>query len=100
MLRRELRRLQQKFGLGLELRDVKWVPRDGEFSGEVKDGVVYVYDREPEKAVETLKHEVIDSVLTEPIEPLIKYINLQKSLIEALVYRRKERAVERLSKLL
>jgi len=29
-------------------------------SGEVKGGVVYVYEAEEGKAVETLKHELID----------------------------------------
>ena len=99
-LRCELRKLQRKLGLGLELRDVRWIPREGVFSGEVRDGVVYIYDKEPEKAVKTLKHEVIDQALTEILEPLVKYINLQKSLIEAFVYKRKEKLVDGLSDLL
>jgi len=98
VLRRELRRLQRKYGLSLELKGVKWVPGDGELSGEVKNGIIYIYDREPEKAVETLKHEFLDYALRGILEPLVKYINLQKSLIESLVYRRKERVVEELSK--
>lgn len=96
-LRRELRRLQQRYGLGLELKDVKWIPREGDLSGEVKNGVVYVYDKDCEKAVRTLKHEILDQTLTEVLEPLVRYINLQKSLIEGLVYRRKERVVGKLS---
>lgn len=99
-LRGELRRLQQRYGLGLGLRDVKWFPREEVFSGEVKDGVVYIYDKEPKAAVETLKHEILDYAVMEILEPLIRYVNLQKSLVENLVYRRKESFVEKLSKLL
>jgi hypothetical protein len=72
-LRRELRRLQQKYGLGWELKDVKWIPKEGEFSGEVKNGIVYVYDKKLEEAVKTLRHEFLDQILAEILEPLVRY---------------------------
>jgi len=76
LLRCELRRLQEKSDLGMEHKDIRWIPREGVFSGEVINGIVYVYDREPEKAVETLKHEVLNQALTEVLEPLVRYINV------------------------
>jgi hypothetical protein len=101
-LRRELRRLQRRYGLGQGLAGVKWLPMDdGELSGEVKGNTVYIYEEDPVKALEVLRHEVIDHHLTEELlEPLVKHINLQKSLIESLIYRRKEEVIERLSRLL
>ena len=48
-LKRELKRFQQKYGLGLELKGVGWMPGEGELSGEIRGGIIYVYDREAEK---------------------------------------------------
>ena len=90
LLRRELRRLQQKFGLGLELKDVKWIPREGELSGEVKGSAVYVYDRDPEKAVRTLRHEVLGYHLTEKIiRKPIELLNLILKSIKGDIFKRR-----------
>jgi len=100
-LRRELRRLQEKFGLGLELKDVRWVPKDGVFSGEVKDGIVYVYDKEPEEAIRTLRHEVLDFHLTEKIiRKPINLLNLILKHLETEIYQEKEKLINRLTDLL
>jgi hypothetical protein len=67
----------------------------------VKGNVVYVYDEDEERALLTLKHEFIDyHINSDVVEPLIKYINMQKCLIEDLIYGRKERLVKRFLKLL
>jgi hypothetical protein len=100
-LEKELRRLKRGLNAGYNLR-VRWIP-DGEskLSGEVKGTVIYVYEKDEGKAVETLKHEFIDHHITrEVVGPLVEYVNMQKSLIESLIYRRKEELVEGLSKLL
>ena len=101
-LKRELGRLQRRYGLGLGLVEVRWLPREGGgLSGEVKGDTVYVYDPDPADALKTLRHEVLDHHLTsEILDPLVGLINLQKSAIERMVYRRKEELLEKLAKLL
>ncbi len=100
-LEEELRRLRVESGLGYEL-SVKWIPKpDSNRHGEVKGTTIYVYDDCEDRAVLTLKHEFIDyHISKEVIEPLIKYINVQKCLIEDLIYSRKERLVKRFLRLL
>jgi len=97
----ELERLKKVSGLGEELK-VRWVPNpNSDRHGEVKGDVVYVYDEDEERALLTLKHEFIDyHISSDVVEPLIKYINMQKCLIEDLIYGRKERLVKRFLKLL
>ena len=100
-LEKELRRLKRGLNAGYNLR-VRWIP-DGEskLAGEVRGSVIYVYEKDEGKAVETLKHEFIDHHISrEVVGPLVEYVNIQKSLIESLIYRRKEELVEGLSKLL
>ena len=97
----ELRRLERLFGVETGLT-VRWLPDSGsERHGEVKGGVIYIYDERFEEAVSTLRHEFVDyyvSVMV--VEPLIKYINLQKCLIEELIYGRKEIFVMKVLRLL
>ncbi|MEM2905723.1 MAG: hypothetical protein QW587_08330 [Candidatus Bathyarchaeia archaeon] len=99
-LARELERLKRETGLGQGLL-VKWCPdADSDRHGEVKGDVIYVYDMDEERALATVKHEFIDyHISKEIVEPLVEYVNMQKRTIEALIYRRKEVLVERLSKL-
>lgn len=86
---------------GYDLR-VRWIPDDGsKLSGEVKSGVIYIYEKYEGKALEVLKHEFIDHHITrEIVKPLVTYVNMQKSIIESLIYKRKEDLVDKLSKLL
>lgn len=100
-LREELEKLKRESGFGYELR-VKWVPNpNSDRHGEVKGDVIHIYDEHEERALLTLKHEFIDyHINKEVVEPLIKYINMQKCLIEDLIYSRKERLVKRILKLL
>lgn len=100
-LEEELERLKALLNVGCSLI-VRWIPSDeSKLSGEVRGGIVYVYERDEERAIATLKHEFIDHHITsEVVRPLVEYINVQKSLIEGLIYKRKEEIVERLSRLL
>ena len=95
-LARELNRLKRVTGLGHHL-EVMWRPDEAsDRHGEVKGNLIFIYDLAEEDAVRTLKHEFLDYLITdEIIDPLVKQINLQKSLIESLVYERKERIIER-----
>lgn len=100
-LEEELERIKKKSGLGHEL-GVRWIPNpNSDRQGEVKGSTIYIYDKDVNEAILTLKHEFIDHYITrEVVKPLIEYVNMQKRIIEGLVYRRKERLVEGLSKLL
>lgn len=100
-LEEELGRLKIESGLGEEL-SVKWTPNlDSGKHGEVKGTTIYIYDDREDRAILTLRHEFIDyHVSKEVIEPLIKYINIQKCMIEDLIYSRKERLVKRFSRLI
>jgi hypothetical protein len=100
LLRSELKRLQRKFGLGLEL-DVKWLPKDGELSGEVRSNTIYIYEVKEEKAIQALRHEVLDHLITSRIvKPLVGLINLLIKAREAEIYEEKEKIVETLSKII
>lgn len=100
-LESELERLKIDSGMGYEL-SVRWVPNpDSDMHGEVKGTVIYVYDDSEDRALLTLKHEFLDyHISKDVIEPLIKYINVQKCMIEDLIYNRKERLVKSFLKLL
>jgi hypothetical protein len=100
-LEEELERLQARFQLCGELK-VLWRPgAENGLSGEVRDGTIYVYEEDELRAVQTLKHELVDYVITSRlVKPLVDLINLLIRSKEAEVYREKERVVEALSKLL
>ncbi len=100
-LMEELERIKAKVGMGHDLK-LKWAPSlASDKHGEVRGNVILIYDEELEDALQTLRHEFIDYNITkEVLEPAVQYINMQKSLIESLLYRRKESLVDRLSKLL
>ena len=94
----ELERLRGMMGLGSELT-LSWHPDEGsDRHGEVKNNIILVYDRDEREAIKTLRHEFVDHVITtELIKPLTELINMQKKLIESMIYERKERIVESFS---
>jgi len=85
-----------------DLIGVVWKPDQyGRLSGEVKNGTVYIYEADKEKALQTLRHEMIDYQITSNlIQPLVDLVNLLIKSKENEVYKSKERVIERLSKLL
>jgi len=102
-LERELERLKRRVGLGLDLH-VVWAPNhvkynvDGNpLSGEVRGNVILIYDEDPERALETLKHEFLDYVISHEIEePYKMLINKLIDAFESVMYRKKEKIIERL----
>ena len=100
-LGRELKRLQQIYKLGLELSEVRWIPDgDPKADGRVADNIIYIYERDPEKALEVLKHEVLDHALTTKIiSPLTDLVNLLVKDKAEKVYREKEKLIKCLTKL-
>lgn len=81
--------------------ELVWLPdARRRFSGEVRNGILYIYEEDEEKAMETLKHELIDHVLTSNlITPLVGLVNLLIKSKEAEIYSEKEKIVDVLSKL-
>ena len=98
-LKSELKKLKELLNYGDQLK-VEWIPNKGSnVFGEVKGDTILIYV-EAEEAVKSLRHEFIDFCISKQIiKPLLKYINLQKCLIEDLVYDRKEKLVNKILKL-
>ena len=99
-LETELRRLAERLGLAEQLR-VKWVPGGkDDVSGEVVGGTVYVYEMELSRALETLRHEVIEYLLVKHHEEdYVTMINALVDVFNRVMRKRREELVERLSKI-
>ena len=93
----------QELATALEVRDLqfRWLPEQSRsLSGEVRNGILYVYESNEQKALETLKHELVDYVLTSKIvSPLVGLVNLLIKSKETEIYCEKEKIVDLLSKL-
>ena len=99
-LKAELERLVRTTGLGFELR-VVWEPHlDGSLSGEVKNRLIHIYEADEEKAIKTLQHEFLDYCISQAIEPYKEVTNNLIRMLNDDAYKRKERIVEALVKLL
>ncbi|MEM2027590.1 MAG: hypothetical protein QXO15_04770 [Nitrososphaerota archaeon] len=97
---KRLERLKHLLKMGYELK-VVWLPdNDSNLSGEVKGETIFIYEEDFEKALETLKHEFIDYAISKVIESYRDVTNKLLMLINEETYRRKERVIESLSKLL
>ena len=99
-LSKELERLKRKLGLGYELT-VKWLPRRKiEICGEIKGDVILIYEEDEAKAIETVKHEFLDYLISKAIDPYQKITNKLIGLINDEAYLRKEKLVEVLAVLI
>ena len=100
-LNEELERLRARLGLNHEL-GVVWIPNSGNaLSGEVKGNTIYIYEAEVDKALQSLRHELIDYLITSRIvKPLVDLMNLLIKSRESEIYEEKERLVKMLSRLL
>jgi len=99
-LRSVLQDLKQRLGIGYEL-DVSWLPdENAKLSGEVKGTCICIYEVNEEKALETLKHEFLDYIISKTIEPYEKIANKLIGLINDEAYRRKEKLIEVLAALI
>jgi hypothetical protein len=98
-LETELDRLKHKFQMGQELH-LQWVPNNGPKSGEVAGTTIRIYESDSTKALDTLRHEFIEYLLTQDlVGPYKRLINKLISLFEEEMYDRKEKLVERLREL-
>jgi hypothetical protein len=99
LLKQELAHLKSRFKLGQELR-LQWTPNSGPKSGEVNGTTICIYEADPTKALDTLRHEFIEYLLTRDlVAPYKRLINKLISLFEEEMYDRKEKLVERLLEL-
>lgn len=100
-LEEELSRLKRLLPCG-EALTVRWKPRPlSKISGKVAGDTIYVYDEDPREALNTLKHEYIDCLLTRSLViPLVTLVNTFVKLREKEIYERKERIVTDLIKLI
>jgi len=98
VLEEELEKLKRKLKMGYELR-VVWLPDDDlGLSGEVKGGIIYIYEESKEEAIHALKHEFLDYIISQIIEPYREVTNKLIMLINEQNYRKKERLIETFSK--
>jgi hypothetical protein len=99
LLKHELTRLKFKFRMGHELK-LQWIPNSGSKSGEVTGTTIRIYEADSKKALDTLRHEFIEYLLTRDlVAPYKRLINKLISLFEEEMYDRKEKLIERLQEL-
>ena len=94
LLEEELERLKARVGLAGHLNviwDPKEVPRGGE-SGTVKGSTIIIYDSDIDVALNTLKHEYVEYILTEEF--------FIPRLFEAKAHSRVDSLIEIISKLI
>jgi len=100
VLEEELGRLKRRFDMGYDLK-VVWVPDgNGRLCGEVKEETIFIYEKDLNKASETLRHEFVDYAVSRIIEPYKEVTNKLISLLNEKAYKQKEALVEKLCKLL
>jgi len=66
----------------------------------VRGKVVFIYERDCEETVKTLRHELIDYLVSQAIEPYREVTNRLIKMINEDAYKRKEKVVEALSRLI
>lgn len=96
----ELERLRSKAGVGHNLK-VVWSPYgDEKLSGRVDGSTLFVYECDEDLALEALRHEFVDYLVSQAVEPYRSVANRLINLLNEVCYRRKEEVVEALLKLL
>lgn len=94
----ELERLKKR--LGINDLQVIWIPEgDPELSGKVEGNTIFIYEVDEERAIDALRHEVIDHMVSKVIEPYRLVANKLVELINEEAYKRKEQVIESLKRL-
>jgi len=103
-LNKELRRLQQIFQIGVEL---KILYRPGELrinqsgkplSGEISGNFILIYEQDQMRAISTLYHEFVEYMILPLIQDYLDIINGLNCQVTLLLVKRKEEVVERFMK--
>lgn len=99
-LESQLERIQEKLRLGISLK-VVWMPNaDSDLAGEVKGNDILIYEENEGKALDILRHEILDYCISQAIEPYKEVTNRLIKVINEDAYKRKEKVVEALTRLL
>ncbi len=100
ILEEELERLKARVGIKTDFT-VVWLPKaDSKKEGEVVGNTIFVYSSDIDEALQTLRHEFVDIIVSSAIQPYLKLVNILLSAISEDAYKKKEEAVEALLKLL
>lgn len=100
MLQKELDCLKQKSMTGLDLK-VLWIPKtDYTKEGEVIGNTIYIYSTNLADALETLRHEFFDAMISMALKPYLELINALLSVISEQAYCKKEEVVESLVRMI
>jgi len=98
-LNEELERLKRIMGLNQGLT-VIWRPGASEvLSGEVKGQRVFIYEPDESEALSALRHELIDYLVSQAIDPYKEVTNALIKTINEDAYRAKESVVRALTRL-
>jgi len=113
-LNKELKRLQQKYGAGFELK-LEWMPTplldrptihraDGKklrVNGEWTNNTIIVYeDVDLNKALHVLRHEFIEwLLLSNLVDPYVILANTLQNVFQTITYKAQEKQVELLVRL-
>ena len=88
LLEEELARLKVRVALVGHLR-VVWMPNaNNALSGEVKGNAIFIYERDEEKALETLRHEIVDYCVSQAVDPYREVTNRLIKMINEDAYKR------------
>ena len=68
--------------------------------GGVRGKDILIYEESEDKALDTLRHEFLDYYISQAIEPYKEVTNWLIKMINGGAYKRKERVIEALAKLL
>jgi len=99
-LEQELKVLKQEFSLNCELNVVLAPRDDSNLLGEVKGKTIYIYTSDQKEAVETLRHEFLDYMISRVAEPYKEMVNKLVSLINEQAYQTKEIIVDSILRLI
>lgn len=95
-LQDELDKLKTITGIKKEFKII-WIPRqDSSIEGKVEDDAIIIYSTSIEQALETLRHEFFDLIISNAIKPYMNLVNALLSVIGENAYKSKEEAVESL----
>lgn len=104
----ELQKYQRKTGFGSRFTVRVADPSENPVvEGEVAGDIITIYSRSKDHATKVLRHEFVDALIVEAIEPYKQLANLQRAAINAMLaqiqegaYQEKEKIVESLLRLI
>jgi hypothetical protein len=99
-LQLEFDRLKRVLPLGEEVQ-IRSVP-DGnnKLDAEVKGNTIYIYTSDRDKVIDVLRHEYIEFAIGRAYQPVLDALNLFIKMQQETVYRRREKLVKGLCKLI